>query len=182
MLAEMNLGGKMLHRNVNRFSLCTIVVFAAVSLLAQESKPQPTGTYKLDYVFSENQDGKRVNARSYSTLVRARDRGSIRLGSRVPVAIGTSKEGGGNQIQYMDIGVNIDCRIEEELDSGISLFTNVDVSSLTDVNRAGNPIVRQSKIQAANIVPLGKQILLTSADEVDGTRRLQLEVTATKVK
>jgi len=85
-------------------------------------------------------------------------------------------------VQYMDIGINLDCRVAEELDSGIDLFTSADMSSLTDANRVGNPIVRQSKIQVENVVPIGKQVLLTSADEVDGTRRLQLEVMVTRVK
>ena len=174
----------MLHKTINRYFICLIVFFAASRLYGQEAKPQPsTSTYKLDYVFSENQDGKRVNARSYTTLVRVRDRSSIRLGSRIPVSVGAApKEGVPTQWQYMDIGVNIDCRIEEELDSGIDLFTNADISNLTDERHFGNPIVRQSKFQIQNVVPLGKQVLLTSADEVDGTRRLQLEVTATKVK
>ena len=180
----------MLHKNVSRLLICLMVLFLSTALRAQEpvlqppkpQRPQPTSTYKLDYVFSENQDGKKINARSYSTLVRVRDRGSIRLGSRIPIALGGPKEGGTSQIQYMDIGVNIDCRIEEELDSGIDLFTNADISNLTDNNRVGNPIVRQSKFQVQNIVPLGKQVLLTSADDVDGTRRLQLEVTVTKMK
>jgi hypothetical protein len=190
MMVSKDLGGKMLHKNVSRLLLCLMVLFVARALRAQEpvlqppkpQPPQPTSTYKLDYVFSENQDGKKVNARSYSTLVRVRERGSIRLGSRIPVAVGAAKDGSGNQIQYMDIGVNLDCRIAEELDSGIDLFTNAEVTSLTDANRVGNPVVRQSKIQVESIVPAGKQVLLTSADEVDGTRRLQLEVTATKVK
>ncbi|PYY02009.1 MAG: hypothetical protein DMG64_12865 [Acidobacteria bacterium] len=171
------------YKNANKCLVCLIILFAADRVCAQETKPQPsTNTYKVEYVFSENQDGKRVNARSYSTLVRVRERGSIRLGSRVPVAVGTLKEGSSSQFQYMDIGVNIDCRIGDEFDSGIALFTNAEISSLTDANRVGNPVVRQSKIQVESIVPLGKQVLLTSADEVEGTRRIQLEVTTTKVK
>ena len=180
----------MLHKNVSRLLLALLVLFIPTALRAQEptqqppkpQSPQPTSTYKLDYVFSENQDGKKVNARSYSTLVRVRERGSIRLGSRIPVAVGASKEDGSSQWQYMDIGVNLDCRIAEEIDSGIDLLTNAEMSSLTDANRVGNPVVRQSKILVENIVPIGKQVLLTSADEVEGTRRLQLEVTVTKVK
>ena len=178
----------MLHKNVGRLLLYLVVLSFATSVRAQEPKPQEakpqqsTNTYKLEYVFSENQDGKKVNARSYSTLVRVRERGSIRLGSRIPVAVGVAKEGGSSPWQYMDIGVNLDCRIAEEVDSGIDLFTSAEMSSLTDANRVGNPVVRQSKIQVENIVPIGKQVLLTSADEVDGTRRLQLEVTATRVK
>lgn len=189
----------MLHKNVSRLLLYLVVLSFATSVRAQEPKPQEAkpqeekpqqsrcsiscgNSYKLEYVFSEIQDGKKVNARSYSTLVRVRERGSIRLGSRVPVAVGPAKEGGSSPWQYLDIGVNLDCRIPEEVDSGIDLFTSAEMSSLTDANRVGNPVVRQSKIQVENIVPIGKQVLLTSADEVDGTRRLQLEVTATRVK
>ena len=186
----------MIWNNLQKSAICLVVISAALAVQAQESKPQPqpqlqpptskapTSTYKLDYVFSEMQDGKRINARSYSALVRLSDRGSIRLGNRVPVVSASSKEG--NQFQYLDIGVNIDCRVEQELDSGINLFTNVETSSLAPdqpgENRTGAPVIRQIRYSLDNVVPLGKQTLLGSADEVDGTRRLQVEVTVTKVR
>jgi len=175
----------MLRHNLCRFAISFLMIFAAIALRAQESKPQPpTSTYKLEYVFSEVQDGKRINARSYTALVRLMYKGSIRLGKRVPVVATSSKEG--NQIQYLDIGVNIDCRVEQELESGITLFTNVETSSLAHEppgeNRTDNPVIRQVRYQVDSVVPLGKSTLLGSADEVDGTRRLQIEVTATKVR
>jgi hypothetical protein len=180
----------MLHNNIRRLATYFFMLLAAPALLAQESKPQsppfPTGVYKLDYVFSEVQNGKRVNARSYTALLHSGERGSIRLGNRLPIVTGASRESGGNQINYMDIGVNIDCRVEREVDSGIALFTSVDMSSLAPEqpgeNRTGNPVVRQTKIQVDSIVPLGKQTLLSSADEVDGTSRFDFEVTATKLR
>ena len=180
----------MLHKNVSRFAIYLFVVLAAPALYAQEQKPpsppSSTAVYKLDYVFSEVQNGKRVNSRSYTTLLHSGERGSIRLGSRLPIVTGASRESGGNQIQYMDIGVNIDCRVEREVDSGVALFTSVDMSSLAPEqpgeNRTGNPVVRQTKIQVDNIVALGKQTLLSSADEIDGTGRFDFEVTATKVR
>jgi hypothetical protein len=182
-------GGKMLHNTVSR-SAIYLVFLVAPALSGQEAKPQPpplpTGVYKLDYVFSEIQNGKRVNSRSYMTLLHAGERGSIRLGSRLPIVTGASRESGGNQITYMDVGVNIDCRVEREVDSGVALFTSVDMSSLAPEqpgeNRTGNPVVRQTKVQVDSIVPLGKQTLLSSADEVDGTGRFEFEVTATKVR
>jgi len=182
----------MICNHLLRFAICLVVISAATVASAQESKPQPptstfkppTSTYKLDYVFSEMQDGKRINARSYSALVRLSDKGSIRLGNRVPVMTASAKEG--NQFQYLDIGVSIDCRVEQELESGIALFTNVETSSLAPEqpgeNRTGAPVIRQIRYSVDNVVPLGKQTLLGSADEVDGTRRLQIEVTATKVR
>jgi len=120
----------MFRNNLHGFAIWLLVVFVTTGLSAQDSKPQmPTSTYKLDYVFSELQDGKRINARSYSALVRLMDKGSIRLGNRVPILVANSKDGG-NQIQYLDIGVNIDCRVEQEVEGGVTLFTNVETSSL----------------------------------------------------
>jgi hypothetical protein len=69
--------------------------------------------YRLDFVVKELDQGKVVNSRSYSTLVsteagHGRDGGSIRAGTRIPININSpdSKE---PNIQYMDLGVNIDC-------------------------------------------------------------------------
>jgi len=173
----------MLHNRKSAIFLT--VVLAATTLRAQEAKPNSlTSTYRLDYLFSEMQDNKRINARSYTVLVRSMDKGSIRIGSRIPIVVG-SKDGG-NQIQYLEIGVNIDCRVELEQDSAITLFTNVETSSLAPEqpgeNRTGDPVIRQVRYQIDNVVPLGKQTLLSSADEIDGTRRLQIEVTAARVR
>jgi hypothetical protein len=38
------------------------------------------------------------------------------------------------------------------------------------------------KFQLEEIVPVGKQTLIGSADEVDGTRKIQIEVTAAKIR
>lgn len=176
----------MTSKTITKFAVCSVFVLASTVLCAQESKPQsPISTYKLDYLFSELQDNKRINTRSYTVLVRSMDRGSIRLGNRVPIITGSSKEGG-SQMQYLDIGMNIDCRVEPGSESDITLFTNVENTSAAPEqpgeNRTGSPVLRQLRYQLNNIVPLNKQTLLGSADEVDGTRRYQVEVTATKVR
>lgn len=188
----------MFHNARNKFAIQILLVFLVTTCLrAQESAqqaPRSAGTvYRVDYVFTETQDGKKLNARSYSLLIGSNERynvqrrGSIRLGNRVPVLTGGAKEAGGsNQIQYLDIGVSIDGWIEQELDSAVALQTNVEVSSLAPEqpgeNRTGDPVVRQTRFQVGAVVPLGKPTLLSSGDEVDGTRRFQVEVTATKVR
>ena len=173
----------------NKFVLLVVCFCASLALSAQDNKPQrPSAVYRIDYTFSELQNDKRINARSYTLLVRASDRGSIRLGDRLPIA--TSSKEGDTQFQYLDVGVNIDSRVEDsdvpDAGSSIDLFTSVDMEQLAPDqsagNRLGSPVLRQTKFQNENIIPLGKQVLLSSADEVDGTRRLQIEVTATKVK
>ena len=55
----------MLQKALSSFVLYLTVVLAATTLWAQEQKPPASNnTYKLDYVFSELQDNKRVNTRS----------------------------------------------------------------------------------------------------------------------
>jgi hypothetical protein len=140
-------------------------------------------------VFSELQDSKKVNTRSYTVLLGPLEKASLRLGSRIPVATGSfvttgSKEGTPAipmQFQYMDVGVNIDCSVDP-LDSEVGLHTNVDISRLAPENRIGQPIVRQTKISVHNVVTLGKQTMVTSADEVDTPGRFQIEATVTKVR
>jgi len=179
----------MSYKNVSSFAILLVLLCSPFMANAQDAKSsRPTAVYKVDYVFSELQNDKRVNTRSYSLLVRSRERGSIRLGDRLPITTATKE--GNTQFQYFDIGVNVDCRVEDtdlaDLNSSVDLFTNIEISNLapgqSGENRTGNPIVRQTKFQNENIVPLGKPVLLSSADEVDGTRRLQIEVTATKVR
>lgn len=178
----------MIYRLVRRLALISALMTTFGAAYGQrETLPnseRPTSVYKLDYVFSEIQDGKRINVRNYSTLVRVGDRGSIRLGDKVPIVVGNSRESG--QTQYMEIGVNIDGRVEQELAAGVGLYSNIQISSLAPEqpgeNRTGNPVVRQMVFQLDQIVPVGKQTLIGTADEVDGTRRIQIEATATKVR
>ena len=175
----------MLQKALSNFVLCLTVVLAATTLWAQEQKPPASNsTYKLDYVFSELQDNKRVNTRSYTVLVRVTNKAVLKLGTRVPIAVGSKEDT--NQIQYLDIGQSIDSRVKQELDSAIDLETTADTSSVVTEpqpsNRTGDPVIRQVRYDMENVVPLGRLTLLGSADEIDGTRRLQIEVTATKVR
>lgn len=186
----------MIRRLARKFAIYPILMAALVAAHAQKDtapkentpKPErPTSVYKIDYVFYEVQDGKRSNVRNYTTLLGMNDRGSIRLGDRVPVMVAKESVKEAGEVQYLDVGVNIDTRIEQELEGGVGLFTNVDISSMApeqpgESSRSGLPTIRQMKFQLEEIVPLGKPTLIGSADEVDGTRRIEIQATATKVR
>ena len=156
--------------------LCLALAFASTAVCAQEAKPRPSNdVYKVEYVFSELQDNKKVNTRTYTVLVEHLEKASLRLGSRVPIAVGST------QFQYLDVGVDIDCTVEPG-DSDVGLRTNVDITRMAPENRIGQPIVRQTKIQVHNFVQLGKPTIIATADEVDTTGRFQMEATVTKMK
>lgn len=178
----------MSYKKTVRALVCVAVMFVPGFIHAQDAKPaRPASVYKIDYVFSELQNDKRMNTRSYTVLVGSTDRGSIRLGNRFPVW-STTKDGS-NSFSYIDLGVNIDSRVEDiglpDSSSAVALYTTVEMTSIAPDQhdtRSDSPIVRQIKFQNQNVIPLGKQVLLSSADEIDGTRRLQVEVTATKIR
>jgi hypothetical protein len=163
-----------------------ILAVFGISGWAQEKSnesPQKTepgkATYKLDFVLSEVQDGKRVNARNYSALVRENEWAKIRLGDRVPVNTGTTG------FQYIDVGTSIDARITPELESGLPISVTADVSSIVPEQQGEKypaPLVRQLRYSVDAVIPLAKQTVISSADELVGNRHLQIEVTATKVR
>src|SRR5436309_3177405 len=164
--------------------IAVLVLAIGCALFAQDNRPaavphgpeHSTDAYKVDYVFSEMQDGKRVNARSYTVLIRAGDKANIRLGSRVPFMTGSPKEGVPPQYQYLDIGMDVDASIERAADSGVAPDSGVALITVLDVSRVAAekpeqgrsflpPVIRSTKLQIRTIVPLGKPTLLTSADE-----------------
>jgi type II secretory pathway component GspD/PulD (secretin) len=151
---------------------------------------QPRGdvggaSYRLEFALHDVENGKRVGTRNYSMMVQ---RGATnheaewahyRVGSKVPVMSGTSSA----QVQYMDIGVNIDCRMWGA-DPALLLENTVELSSLATPSNAdsGHPIVRQMKAASFATVAAGKPTVIGSLDSVDSTRRTEIEVTATRVK
>jgi len=175
----------------------------AASASPQEEKPgklataseekQAPAVYRVEYTVRELEEGKRLNARSYKVLVRLQDWSRIRVGSRIPYATGYSGESSTSgtttrptQIQYQDVGINIDCRVKEQDDSGVVLETNFESSNLSQEGRnvggVVNPIFRQVRAQAVAVVPLGKPTVIDVVDDVVSTHQYEIEVTVTQVK
>src|SRR2546425_538896 len=95
--------------------LLTVLLLFCLGMLAygQENtaaKPQSKedAIYKFDFAVYELQNGKKSNVRNYSMFLEEHRKGSIKVGNRVPVS--TGKENG---FQYIDVGLNIDCRFRE---------------------------------------------------------------------
>jgi hypothetical protein len=139
----------------------------------------------VEFVFSELQDNKIVNSRTYEMLAQSGigagyPPNKIRAGARVPVLTGPS-------FQYFDIGMNIDCRVEDR-DGGIGLNITADSSSLTfpeadkSTPGSGHPIVQQFRAEVDTVVTPGKPTIVSKMDDPSSKRRFQLEVTASKAK
>jgi hypothetical protein len=183
------------------FVCCFAILTMSLALetLAQDSTPAPEPAkasqgpvhfYHLDFVVQElGSDGKPTNSRSYAATVSTdnRDRGtSIRTGSKIPIATGSSSSSSivNTQWQYVDVGVNIDARNTREIGRQLSLDLVTDVSSVAASNDANlhQPVIRQNKWQAGVLIPIGKATVVFTSDSLDSKGSVQVVVTATPLQ
>ena len=156
-----------------------LLLLASFGVAQSNDEKKEPAVYKIAFSVVEVQNGQRSNVRNYSMFVSANARPhSTRVGNRVPVP---SKDG---SFQYMDVGMNINCSIMAEKADAINIDFNFDLSSLVvpDTNAIDRPIVRQVRQDGVAELPLGKTTVIASADDINTTRTIVVEATATKVK
>jgi hypothetical protein len=146
----------------------------------QDSAPaaeKPLHPYRADFVISELEDGKRINARHYSMLLNVGSWNQIKIGTRVPVSTGQ------NMFQYMDIGTGIKCRlIESGSDLAIDVQTDFSSLSAPEEQHSPQPITRQVSINGNTLVTSGKPVVIGIVDESTSKRQFQLEATVTRLR
>ena len=147
----------------------------------QHAKP-PLQPFRLDFSFYELQDGKKINTRHYALDLTAGSRNDLKIGTRVPVAVGD-----GPQYQYMDIGTRIWANLGIEGEGDLRLDVTSEISNLDTPEPPGrspniHPVVRQIQINGTTLLITGKPMLIGSVDDPNSTRQFQLEVTATKLR
>ena len=167
-----------------------LLIFGLVSaMVAQETPKHLQKIYKVVFLIYEVEDGKKINERTYtlpvSTIDGSPHSSSMRVGTRVPVTTATSS-GDKTQWQYVDVGLNIDCDVTEQADKFI-VHGSVELSSFalpeqgTDPRSGGNPVLRNIRQTFTTLVPPAKPTLATTMDDVNSKKRLQVEITATRI-
>jgi hypothetical protein len=140
---------------------------------------KPVHAYRVDFSLNELEDGKKINTRQYSVNVNSDESNEIKIGTRVPVE---SKEG---EFQYMDVGTNVWCRIEERSD-GVALSVRAENSNFAIPDQGtghdARPVIRQLKISGSTLALLGNPMIVGSMDDPNSKRQFQLEVTVTKLR
>jgi len=157
---------------------------------AEPAKPkpvQPVQSYRLDFSFDEVSDGKILNTRHYSMNMTGGNPNEIKIGTRVPVASGSSSSTpASTQYQYLDIGTNIWAQLREHGDEFILVVrgevSNLDVETGEHSGALLPPVVRQIKINGDTLLVVGKPIVIGSVDDPSSKKQFQLEVTVTKLK
>jgi hypothetical protein len=182
----------MLKKTVLALTLTGAILAAGPARLWAQKADSPkapdeekmASAYRLDFSLNEMDDGKKVNTRQYSMHSRSGDWNEIRIGTKVPVE---SKQG---EFQYLDVGMNIRCRLTDRSDAA-SLGENVSLKVSADLTNFAipeqqqqtmHPAIRQMRIEASTVALLGKTMVVGVVDDPNSKHQYQLEVTVTKLK
>jgi hypothetical protein len=146
--------------------------------------------FKLAFVMYELEDGKRTNQRDYMMIGRTDNHpSSIKVATKVPIT--TLEKGDEKQYTYTDVGLRINCSMKEQVDRRLQLHCDIEISSFIRpeqiANATGNaglaaPFLRTTRTDSWALLTLGKPAILTTVDDINSTKRMQVEVTATKLE
>ena len=169
--------------------LCGLLPAASAQNSSAPSAEKPRDYYRLDISLSEFDGTKKVNTRNYSMMLGASggSHEALKIGNRVPISVNGAGKDMPATVQYMDVGLNINCRYVGQQEGNPELACDFEMSSLVPQqenpdSRPGAPILRQMHGSGSAIAPLGKPTLFASIENPTAGPRFQFEVTATRIK
>jgi hypothetical protein len=175
-------------------SAALLLLLSLLPAAAQE-KVTPAAVYRVEYRIRDGSDVASKTGRRYIMLIENHNKGTFRVGDRVPVATTSFQPGVGGvganplvntQFNYIDIGVNIEAYLADD-NGRITLNSTLDMSTLVEHKPPQpsqvlpNPAVAQIKFAAVSTLPAGKPTLVASIDDPVTQRKFDVEVTITKV-
>jgi hypothetical protein len=168
---------------LNRFALAVAMLVPAA--YAQEMREFPV--YRVDFTLHDSTDAAAKNGRKYSMLVNAGTKGNMRVGNRVPYATGVTNGStqSNTQFQYFDVGVNIDCTVNER-GGKYMMKADLDLSTLVPPDKSTgvalpNPTVSQIRINIDTTLAPGKATSVASFDDPTSSRKFDVDVTLTRL-
>ncbi len=143
--------------------------------------------YRITYSITDIDGGKPVGTQHVELILPVGSKTVVKQGTRVPLVTeavdkdsGTPRE----QVQYVDIGLNIEASLEGSGEA-LRLETRVEQSSIGD-ERSGigaqDPVIRQTKMEGWSMLTPGKPTLLGSLDIPGTTRHEEITVVSEPVK
>jgi len=183
---------------ISCFLLLTLP-FAGRTFAQNETKVSEAGKqaeqvvhyYHLDLAVQEvGENGKPVNSRTYSCMVSTArgERDSVRVGSRVPIATGSSSNGAeavNTQFQYQDLGVDFDVNEVHEVAGKLAMNLGAEIHSLGPITHIGGPngpvepASQHNRWQTPVLIPIGKATVVFTSDDIDSKGGMQVVATAT---
>jgi type II secretory pathway component GspD/PulD (secretin) len=143
--------------------------------------------YRLTYSITETDGGKQLGMKRYALVVASGGETMLKQGTKVPVVTGWTNDGTpsqNSQVQYLDVGLNIDASLEGYSD-GLRLRTKIEQSSVGD-EKSGigttDPVIRQTTLEGTSTLVQGKPLVVGAMDVPGSTRRQEIEVVSELVK
>jgi len=139
----------------------------------------PKKVYRVTFTINESDNGRKTGAQHYALTVTGDNKSWIKQGDRVPIVTGSYDKDASTantQIQYLDVGINIEAAI-----SGVGLRTKIEQSSVAEEkSNVGiqDPLVRQTTLESQSIFVPGKPVALGSIDIPGTTRHQDIEALA----
>ena len=154
----------------------------ALAVHAQDSREGLT--YKVDFTIRDTGDAGGKTGRKYSLLVNRSQKTTFKVGNRVPVvSAGTGGVGGNVQFTYIDVGMNIEC-VVNEYGSRFAIHGDVDISTAVMPEKGGAapaPTISQIRLNLDTTVAPGKPTVVASFDDPVTSRKFDVDVTITKM-
>jgi hypothetical protein len=144
------------------------------------------GVYKMEFTLRDSTDPLAKSGRKYSLLINGGNKAVMKVGNRVPATTGgTGGIGqGGGQFTYLDIGVNIECIVEER-NGKYLVHADLDMSTVVPAEKSGsglpNPTISQIRISINTTLLPGKPTMVASFDDPSTARKFDVDVTLTKM-
>lgn len=166
--------------------LSVVVIFLAALTAAQEkpaaAAPVAGNTYRVQYTVSELADGKRINSRSYETLIQEPAGAGVqwtqvRVGNRVPIP-------GEKEPRYIEVGISIDTGLQRE-GGQMVMKTRFELTSLAPeqgTSTVGSPVLRSVKFNSDHVVMTGQKVVISSGEDVNTNHRFEVEALLTRMK
>ncbi len=155
---------------------------APQNVAAPSEQPQRTA-YRIDFKLFEVEDGKRINQREFSMIAATTGReylqSNLRVGTRVPVNTG-------EKANYIDIGFEGHSRLLE-VNGRLTASLGIEITGLAPSEEGGGthgttmPVLRSTRLNVESVLVPGKPQIVGSIDDLASKKRMQVEVTATKV-
>jgi type II secretory pathway component GspD/PulD (secretin) len=138
---------------------------------------RPKKVYRVTYSVSDVENGKKTGTQHYALVVASGSKGILKEGKRIPLVTGATGENAAqnSQVQYIDVGVNIEASIE-----GQGLKTKFVLSGVAE-EKSGvgpqDPVIQQTMVESSASLTGNKPIVLGSVEVPGTTRHEEIEVT-----
>ena len=156
----------------------------AQKLIADLDKPRKV--YRLTYTITDV-DNPSKGGQHYAMIVASGDKTMFKQGDRVPIVTGRPGDNPtppSSQVQYMDVGANIDATLTTSADA-LTLNTRFELSSVANPSaglNAGDPDIRQIVLQLTSSLMPDKPLVLGSLDLPGTTRHEEIQVVAELIR